>query len=111
MDNRPLRLPLGHGLHSYKAGQVAASGAIYMASMPGDLGTLFGPARKLRDREFLLEIDGEQWLATPMPDLFMADDIYPEKVFDTGGICARTNGEITTIDFGLLRKAGARDTA
>lgn len=108
MDTRdsppPLRLPPGHVLHSWKPQQIPAQNGIYIARMPGDLETLFGPVRGLRGREFLLEVDGEQWLATPMPDLFMSDDEYM-KIFDTGGICAQTTGEITTIDFELLRKA------
>jgi len=103
MSTELLRLPPGHKLYSFDAREVAAPGAIYLAWMPGDLETLFGPARELRDREFLLEVDGEQWLATPMPDLFMATNDDHVMVLDTASINARTNGEITTIDFKLLR--------
>jgi hypothetical protein len=103
MTGKPLRLPPGHVLHSWKPRQVPAPGGIYMAWIPGDLETLFGPVAGLRDREFLLEIQGEQWIATPTLDLFISHDDDHVTVFDTGGINARTNGETTTIDFELVR--------
>lgn len=105
-NNPPLRLPPGHVLHPFNARQAAAPGAIYLALMPGDLETLFGPVRALRDREFLLQVDGQQWLATPAPDLFVSyDDEHHVMAFDTGGIHAQTNSEMTSIDFELLRPA------
>lgn len=100
----PLRLPQGYELFSFSARQVAAEGAIYLARFPGDLATLFGPVRDLRDREFMLDLDGQQWIATPMPALFLSTDA--DHVFDAGGIIARTDGEVSTIDFSLLRKIG-----
>jgi hypothetical protein len=105
-SRQALELPPGHVLHSWKAGQVPTSGAIYMARMLGDLETLFGPVEGLRDREFLLELDGERWIATPTLDLFVTSDEHGTMVFDTGGINARTSGEETTIDFELIRPAG-----
>jgi hypothetical protein len=100
----PLVLPPGHVLHSWKQRQVPAAGGIYAASMRGDLETLFGPVAGLHGREFLLEVDGEQWIATPTLDLFISHNDDQVTVFDTGGINARTNGETTTIDFELVRK-------
>ena len=73
--------------------------------MPGDLETLFGPARDLRDREFLLEVDGAKWIATPALDLFAVSGEEGTTVFDTGGVNARTDGQQTSIDFELLREA------
>ena len=101
-----LRLPEGHRLHSFMPDQVPAPGAIYLAMMPGDLETLFGPARELRDREFLLEVDGQPWVATPVPDFRAASDGERLAVFDMGTIVAGTTGEQTSIDFELVRPAG-----
>ena len=101
-----LQLPPRHALFPVRAAQVPAPGGIYLARFPGDLETLFGPARELRDREFLLEVDGEERIATPTPDLFVSGGLDNVAVFDTGGINARTSGEESTIDFELLRKAG-----
>ena len=100
-----LELPDGHSLFSWKPDQVPAPGAIYLAAMPGDLEALFGPVQGLRDREFLLEVDGARWIATPTIDLFMASDEEGTTVFDTGGVNARTDGQQTLIDFELLREA------
>ena len=100
-----LELPDGHSLISFKRSQVPMPGAIYRALMPGDLETLFGPARALRDREFLLEVDGAKWLATPTLGLFVTSSEEGTMVFDTGSIYARTDGQQTSIDFELLREA------
>lgn len=101
----PLRLPSGHDLFSLRAKQVPAPGAVYLARFPGDLEALFGPARELRDREFLLVVDCEEWIATPMPGIFVSTSPDHVMAFDTGGIHARSIGEVSTIDFGLVRRA------
>lgn len=101
----PLRLPPGHDLFSLNREQVPAPGGIYLARFPGDLEALFGPARELRDREFLVEVDGQQWIATPAPGIFLSTSPDHVMAFDTGGIHARTSGEVSTIDFELVRRA------
>jgi hypothetical protein len=105
-NEEPLRLPPGHAVHSFGLGQVPAPGGVYRAVFPGDLETLFGSVRELRDREFLLEVDGRQWLATPTPGIFLSASEDHVMAFDTGGIYARTIGDVSTIDFELLREAG-----
>jgi hypothetical protein len=110
-NEEPLRLPPGHDLFSLNRDQIPAAGGIYLARFPGDLEALFGPARELRDREFLLELDGQQWLATPMPGIFLSSSPDHVMVFDAGGIHARTSGEESMIDFQLLRKAGSAPDA
>lgn len=106
MSEIALELPPGHDLVSFAPRQVPAPGAIYLARMPGDLETLFGAAQKLRDRDFLLQIDGEPWLARPLPGIFGTYGEDGTVVGDTGGIHAGTNGEETTIDFQLTRPPG-----
>jgi hypothetical protein len=107
-NGTPVRtLPPGHLLFAFDARQIPAPGAIYRALMPGDLETLFGPVMELRDREFLLEIGGQRWFATPAPGICVTSDEDHTMVFDAGGIYARTSGEETVIDFELLREAGA----
>lgn len=101
-----LELPAGHSLFSFRPNQVPAPGGIYLARMPGDLEALFGPVRELRDREFLLEVDGAKWIATPTLGLFVTSSEEGTMVFDTGGIYAHTDGQRTSIDFELLREAG-----
>jgi len=101
----PLRLPSVHDLFSLSRDQVPAPGGIYLARFPGDLEALFGTARELRDREFLVEVDGRQWIATPMPGIFLSTSPDHVMSFDTGGIHARTGGGVSTIDFQLVRKA------
>jgi len=105
MNEEPLRLPPGHDLISLRRRQVPAAGGIYLARFPGDLETLFGPARELRNREFLLELDGRQWIATPMPGIFLNTSPDHVMAFDTGGINAKTIAGQSTIDFQLLREA------
>ena len=101
-----LRLPPGHELVSFSTRQVPKPGGIYRSRFPGDLETLFGPARELRDREFLIEVDGQQWIATPTPGIFLSTSPDHVMTFDTGGIYARTSGEESVIDFELVRRAG-----
>jgi len=99
----PLRLPPGHELVSYRRHQVPAPGGIYLARFSGDLETPFGPARELRDREFLVELDGEEWIAVPTPGRFVtwAD----RKMFiDDDAIYGQTDGVVSTIDFKLVRR-------
>ena len=104
-----LELPAGHNLFSFKVGQVPAPGATYRALMPGDLETLFGPAKELRGREFLLEVDGARWLAAPTPGLFVVST-GRGMAFDPDSIYARTDGRESTIDFKLLRPCGHSPT-
>lgn len=100
----PLRLPAAHDLISFRPVQVPAPGAVYLARFAGDLEALFGPVRELRDREFLLDLGDEKWIATPTPGIFLSTSPDHVMAFDTGGIHARTNGEMSTIDFELLRR-------
>jgi hypothetical protein len=90
MSGPALELPPGHELISFAPRQVPAPGAGYFARMPGDLETLFGPAEHLHDRDFLLQVDGEPWIA---------------RLVLAGGttVRARTNGEETMIDFELIK--------
>ena len=100
----PLKLPAGHELVSYSRRQVPAPGGIYLARFPGDLETQFGPVRELRDREFLVEVDGEDWIAVPTPGMFVTWD--DRKMFiNDDAIYGRTDGAVSTIDFELVRRA------
>jgi len=105
-EDTPLQLPPGSELISFSRRQVPKPGGIYRARFPGDLETLFGPARELRDREFLVEVDGQQWIATPTPGIFLSTTPDHVMAFDAGSIYARASGEESTIDFELVRQAG-----
>lgn len=101
----PRELPDGAELHTFMPRQTPKPGAIYLAMMDGAMEDVLGPYHELRDREFLIEVEGQRWIATPLPLIFAGVLSREPFAIDTGGVHARSCGERTSIDLQLVRLA------